>query len=173
VRESLSKKENVALWEVFQYVSILLTKLRQRELNQYDITLRTSGVLKTIIKFGEETTLLNIARELGLETHSIAAQIGRMEKEGLVEKTKDRKKRNLMHVRITDKGYEKLNNIREGKSIDSVMSVLTDEEQQQFWEILIKLRKHSIIELSELDNQFNPLRGLPVNLKDYVLFEND
>jgi MarR family transcriptional regulator for hemolysin len=108
-----------------------------------------------------------MARELGLEVHSMAAQISRMEKEGLVEKSKDRKKRNLMHIRITDKGNEKLDIIHEGKSIDSVMSVLTDEEQQKFWEILVKIRNQSIIELGKIDYD-SALKGLPVNLKDYT-----
>jgi len=108
------------------------------------------------MRLGEEATLSNIAEQLTLEIHSISAQLTRMEKEGLIEKTKDRKKKNLMHVRITDKGYESFIHGMKREKLNSIMSALTDEEKHSLWMIIAKIREKSMAELGKESKNLYP-----------------
>jgi len=115
-------------------------------------------VLNTIIEFGEAITISDIAKQLGLEAHSMSAQLKRMEKERLIEKFKKRGKKNLINIRITDKGYEILDKDKASgkKTINSIMSVLTDEEKHRLWVIINKIREQAIIELSMMNYDIYP-----------------
>ncbi len=147
---------NVALWEIFQNTSVLMNKVRQRELNQFGITLSSLSVLNMIVELGAAVTLSNIARQMGLEVHTVSAQLNRMVKEGWIEKSKNRGKRNLMSIRITDKGYEILDKTAGRKMINSIMSVLTDEEKHRLWQITNKIREQCIIELGRMSYDIYP-----------------
>jgi hypothetical protein len=54
-----------------------------------------------------------------------------------------------MHVRITDKGHEYAIRGKEKKTIHSIMSVLTNEEKRDLWEIISKIRKKAMEELGK------------------------
>lgn len=145
------KEVNFALWQMVINTTHIMKRARQNELNNIGITVRTSAVLSTIIRLGNEATLSNIARQLVMEVHSISAQLSRMEKEGLIKKLKNPKKKNLISIKITDKGYELYQKGMERLSIHSVMSILNEEEQQNLWKITAKIRQQSMRELGRGD----------------------
>jgi DNA-binding MarR family transcriptional regulator len=147
---------NVTLWELYQNTSVLMVKVRQRELSQYGVTLSSLSALNTIVELGEAVTISNIARRIGLEIPSISAQLNRMQKEGLIEKSKNRGKRKLIKISITDKGYEILEKTSDRKAINSIMSALTDEEKHRLWAIIIKIREQSVSELGKMNYDISP-----------------
>ncbi len=151
-----TKAIDFALWQLIINTSHIMKRARQQELNQLGITVRTSAVLSTIIRLGDEATLSNIAGQLVMEVHSMSAQLSRMEKDGLIVKTKNPKKKNLLSIQITEKGYEIYQKGLDRQSIHSVMSVLTDEQRKHLWEIITSLRQQSMTELGKGDVLYPP-----------------
>ena len=67
-----------------------------------------------------------------------------MEKAGLVRKTKDLDKKNLVRVELTDKGYEAYYQSMGGESIPKKVSSLYDEYCEQLRSSLKKLRDEAL-----------------------------
>jgi len=145
-----------ALWQLVLRTSHVMRRARQRELNQFGITSRNSAVLSTIMRLREEATLSKIAQQLVLEVHSMSAQLTRMEKDGSIIKVKDRKRKNLMRIVVTNKGYESFIKGMEKITINSIMSKLTKEEQQNLWVIMAKIREQSMIDLGKENQNLYP-----------------
>ncbi len=72
-----------------------------------------------------------------------------MEKDGLIEKSKDPKRKNLMTVRITDKGYESFIRAMKRNKTNAIMSALTEKEKHNLWTTIAKIRKKSMAELGK------------------------
>ena len=70
-----------------------------------------------------------------------------MEKEGLVVKVDSKQHKGKMHIELTEKGYELQKQTRKIKSINHLFSVLSEEEKDQLWAILAKLRGRAIRKL--------------------------
>ena len=101
-------------------------------------------VLKTI---GEPATPTEISRWLLREKHTVSELLSRMEKQGLVSKTKDLKRKNLVRVTLTDKGEESLcHGMMEERAIRKIMSCLSNEEQDSLRGHLEKLRSKALEE---------------------------
>ena len=145
-----------ALWQLVARTTYIMGRARQRELNQFGMTSRNSAVLCTIMRLGNNATLSNIAQQLVLEVHSMSAQLKRMEKDGLIERISDHRKRNRMRIVVTDKGYELFIKGMERRTINSMMSVLTEEEQRNLWVIMAKLREQSMLELGKANQSLYP-----------------
>ena len=148
---------NSLLWQLLHRSYNAIAKLRKKELNQYQITLPQSAVLRVILRLEERATLPNIAKELFLEPNSVSEQLQRMEKDGLIKRTKDLNRNNLLQVEITQDGYNVYLTTLKQQSIDEVMSVLTEDEKSQLWLLLAKLREQSVSKLGIEDlNTFPP-----------------
>lgn len=117
--------------------SILLA--RQRELNQFHIPLRQYQVLNTIQDLGPKATLTKVAKRVEREVHVVSRQIARMEKDGLLSRTKITPKSNLLTLELTKKGIDIINIGRQRKSIDSIFSVLSEKERQQMEAIINRM----------------------------------
>ena len=132
------------LWELFNHAFRATTKVRKQELDQFGITLSQSALLRVALRLGKKATPTEIARQLFLETNSVSEQLRRMETDGLIKRTKDLHKKNLVRIEVTDKGYNLYRTSRKRKYIDSVMSVLNEEERTVFWALLVKLRAQAV-----------------------------
>ena len=119
-------------------------KIRQKELSRYGISMTSSAVLRSILRLGENATLKDISNDLFLERHSIREQLLRMEKDGLVELTKDKQRKNLVRMSVTDKGKELSRKANKPQSLKYIMSALTEEEQIEFWRLLSKIRERCL-----------------------------
>lgn len=155
-------KEKVAvdlrhgLWTLLLRTRKIMYKAREKEHHQHGISLGSSGVLLTILRLGEKATPSAISRDLFLEPHSVSELLKRMEKEGLIKRTKDSKRRNLVHVELTEKGYDAHLESSERESTNAIMSVLTYEEQLELWCLLAKLRASAIEYLGMEDRDLYP-----------------
>ena len=69
-----------------------------------------------------------------------------MEKQGLVKRTKDLDKKNMIRVELTEKGEEALRRSRELKSIHNILSCLSQEEHDNLRGYLEKLRNRALEE---------------------------
>ena len=86
------------LWWLIRHVRWAMHRARAKELQQYGINTEDASVLFAVNAIGEEATPAKISRFVMREAHSVSGQIARMEKRGLVTKTKDLGKRNWVRI---------------------------------------------------------------------------
>lgn len=130
---------NYYLWLLLGTTKRLMTKARQKELSRHHITTRRSYVLYIINYLGEKATLSQISKYSFREVHTIFGILSRMEKDGLIKKIRAMPKSRRIRFEITDKGFRAYDISRKRKAINTIMSVLSEEERQQLSSILDKL----------------------------------
>jgi len=140
--------EDYRLWVLLHQTTDAVLKARGKELGQSGISFIEAGVLVTLHTIGEKATPAEIARRLFREPHSVSGLLNRMEKRGLVRKTKDLDRKNLVRVSITEKGQQAYDKSIKGESICKIISSLSEDEQQQLRSYLEKLRNKAFKELS-------------------------
>ena len=130
---------NFDLWLLIGHVSHSIILVRQRELRQYGIPVRQYQVLCSIQDLGPKATLSDLAKQVEREVNVISRQAVRMEKDGLIKRTKSMPKSNLLKLELTKKGLDMIKIGKQSKSIDTIFSFLTREERQQMESILNKM----------------------------------
>ena len=128
------------IWTLIRNLSHLLGKVRDRELSQYGITVTQSGILYMIKALGERANPGNIARVLFREPTTVSNTLIRMEKEGLVKRVKDSRRRSQVRITLTEKGERAYQDSTRRESIKRVMSQLPEERCQQIESCLGDIR---------------------------------
>lgn len=141
------RNPNFKLWELLNLSSRAINKIRQQELDRYGTTLSQSAILRVALELGEKATPTEISRKLFLELNSVSEHLGRMETEGLIEKVKDLKRKNLIRIQVTKEGCELYRKTRNQKAIEYVMTILTEEEKTALRTILSKLQDRAVKKL--------------------------
>ena len=132
------------LWTLLAQTRDAMFKAKQKELNEYKISATASSALSVIQSIGNRAIPAEISRRLFREPHSISGLLNRMEKAGLVRKTKDLDKKNLVRVELTDKGYEAYYQSMGGESIPKIVSSLSDKDCEQLRSSLQTLRDEAL-----------------------------
>ena len=117
---------------------------QQKEMAQNHITPRQAYVLFVLANLGHTATLAELSKYTERGVSNISIQLTRMEKDGLVKKTRETPKSALLKFELTEKGsnLEKRCNIK--TSDKTIMSVLSEEERQQLISMMNKLRNKAI-----------------------------
>lgn len=113
--DSLSASQDYNLWVLLHQARDVIYKAKEKELRQYGLSPIKAAVLFVIKAIGDKATPAEIARWVFREPNSITELINRMAGKGLVRKTRDPDKKNLVRVTLTEKGQlrsllEKLRN---------------------------------------------------------------
>ncbi len=148
MKNLLSVDEDYNLWVLLHQTTDAALRARQKELDQSGISVIEVRVLVVIQAIGEKTTPSEISRRIFREPHSVSALLNRMEKRGLVRKTQDLHRKNLVRVSITEKGQQAYHKSTRRKSIHKIISSLSKEERQQLRSCLEKLRNKAFKELT-------------------------
>ncbi len=135
------------LWALLHQVSDIIFSARETELQQYGIPGMQAEVLFVIKAIGKDVTPAQISRTLFRRPHSVSGILSRMEKAGLIKKTKDLKRRNLVRVALTPKGEQAYKQALKRKSIQRIISALSESEQEQLRSLLEILRNRGLKEL--------------------------
>jgi DNA-binding MarR family transcriptional regulator len=143
MKNRLSVDGDYNLWVLLHQTTDAALRARQKELDQFDISVIEVGVLVVIQAIGEKATPSEISRRIFREPHSVSALLNRMEKKGLLTKTQDLDRKNMVRVSITEKGRQAYNKSTGRKSIHKIISALSEEERQQLRACLEKLRTKS------------------------------
>jgi DNA-binding MarR family transcriptional regulator len=161
-----SPDENYELSRLLLVTTDAVRKARQKELKQHSVHARRVALLLAIHTLGDEATPVAIGRWLLRERHSISELLSRAEKDGLVEKCSNDRRKNGVRVVLTPKGLEISRKSSERRSIHAVMSMLSEEESERLRSYLTKLRDFTL-ETTKLKATV-PL--LPVGDRDYESF---
>jgi len=139
--------QDFALWLLICKVSHDIILLRQRELDQYHIPERQVHVLRTIQRMGSKATLSAVAKQVERQDHVVSRQVMRMEKDGLINRIKNKPKSNVLQLEVTKKGLEMIKLADKSKSINAIFSTLSKQNRDQLEstlnQILIEVEKQS------------------------------
>jgi DNA-binding MarR family transcriptional regulator len=141
---------NYDLWWLLSQVKDAIEKAEMKILENYNLSPRDSKILFLIHELGDNVTILNLAQYCFRQTNSISEHLIRMEKAGLVERTKSDKGKRL-RVKLTDKGLNAYQLISsEQDLIYNIMSTLSGEEHKQLTVYLELLRDSALKEIGPI-----------------------
>jgi len=135
------------LWVLLHQTRDAIFRVRDKELAKYGISPAEAAALFVIQATGENVTPAEISRWMLREPHTVTGLLNRMEKKGLVSRSKDSERKNLVRIRLTENGKQAYNQSTERGSIDHAISALSGQEQQQLGSYLQKLRDRALEEL--------------------------
>jgi len=140
VTDTLLSDSAYRLWVLLSQVDNTIFKAREKELRQIGISPEQAAALFIIQVLDNKGTPAEISRWLLRRPHTVSGLLSRMEKKGLLRKTKDLKRGNLVRVSLTEKGQQVYNQSSQLKSVHDIMSSLSEERRQQLISYLLELR---------------------------------
>ncbi|MFC1905573.1 MarR family winged helix-turn-helix transcriptional regulator [Chloroflexota bacterium] len=140
-------------WLLLVQTRDVLFNARRKELDKYHISIGQASMLFAIVSFGEGVIPARLSPWVFRKPNTVSEIIKRMEKDGLVTTSKDLDKKNLVRVKLTNKGRQLYRLASKRESIHSIMSALSKEELQLLRSILKKLRNSATRELQTPDNK--------------------
>ena len=114
-------------------------KTRKNELQKYGISPRQAACLNAIQALGGRPTPAEIARYMIREHNTILVILDRMERDGLINKSKAPRKKNTYTISMTEKGMCAHNDSLSRESLHEIMSSLSHEESNLLKSCLEKL----------------------------------
>jgi len=117
------------LWRVLDHTRFMISRLREKELDQLGITPEMAHILDILCQGGGSATMNEIVQITVRRHHSISTQIARMAKQGLVKKIKSRTDQRGYKITITPKGRELFSRIPR-VSIQEAFSCLSEEDKK-------------------------------------------
>jgi DNA-binding MarR family transcriptional regulator len=145
---STPKIYDFGLWLLFSRTHNLLHKARTKEFEKYGIWGRCAAVVEFTSRWGNQATQATLVNETFFERHTISEQLTRMENNGFIKRVRDLNRKNAVRIEMTDKGRQLLQGARNHDSIISAFETLTEEEKQELWRILSKMRAKLIEDLN-------------------------
>lgn len=139
--------QDYELWLLLNQVRDVLLKAREKELRLHGVTATQAAALFIIEAIGNEATATEISRWLLREHHSVSGLLSRMEKEGLISRSKDFPIKSLARVTLTEKGRQAYYQSAKRASIRNTMCILSQEEHQQMSSLLKKVRNEGLKQL--------------------------
>ena len=145
MKESIFQEtKELKLWMLFTRTNYLIRKIRQRELDENGLRLHSSAVIASIAKRGKKATIATIQKETMLEAHTISEHLKRLEKQGLIRKIRSEYGRAIKRIELTGEGEKAMSVISKGDIVKSIISELTDEEQEQMGYFMDKLQSRAV-----------------------------
>jgi DNA-binding MarR family transcriptional regulator len=134
-------------WILLSRVYHMIAKLRRLELAKYNVQPVQAYILLILQSLGGETSPTELARYAYEDKSAISDILIRMEKQGLITKTKEVNGNSRVKVKMTTKGEESLRLSAEREYLRQVMSSLTPEKLEQLDSCLALIRDNAIGQL--------------------------
>ncbi|MCX6012541.1 MAG: MarR family transcriptional regulator [Chloroflexi bacterium] len=136
-----SPQEAYEIWLLLQRTTNEIRKARELELrSEVNITLTQAAALLAIKTAVFPLSPSELSRIMNRKPHTVHELLQRMEKEGLVIKTKSPNHKGRTIVKITKKGEEIHNQAKSTKLIATIISSLTPNKRKLFKSYLETLR---------------------------------
>ena len=153
---SLSVDQYYDLWNLLSEARDAIVRVRETEASQFSISAMQTHVLFYVQAIDGPVTPAQLSRYLFRESQSVSGILNRMEKQGLVKRVKDLDRKNQVRVVITDKGRQAYNQSTQRKSIQRIISSLSEEERLRLKSFLQTLKDRALRELVEVRQQPSP-----------------
>jgi len=135
------------LWALLSQASNALGRVADSELSQAGISMMQASVLVFVKNSKEPVIPAHISRWLFREPHTVSQLLMRMEKQGLVKRTKDLARKNMVRITLTEKGEKAYKHQTEMRAVSKILSTLSPEECNKLGSSLKKLRDEAVKEL--------------------------
>ena len=112
---------------------------RQKEVSPYHISPQQAYLLFILYSVGHKATLPELVRYTRKNINTLSAELTRMAKDGLVQKTHETPKSTILTIQLTAKGLEMYENTKKLKSDKAIMSALSEKERQCLISMLNKI----------------------------------
>ena len=139
-------KEYTLITQIMQVADIFI-KVRERGLLPQNLSATAAEILFLVDAIGEAVTPAKITRMLLREPHAISGILVRMEKHGLIKRTKNMDRKNQIRVTLTAKGEKALKQAMKLDGATHVLSNLTAAQQRELKASLTALKEAGIKEL--------------------------
>ena len=145
--KELAEMKDFITWVLLNQARNAVFKARDRELRQYGVSAGQACVLCAVEVIGNHATPSEISRYTIREPHTTSQVLSRMEKKGLVRRTNDLERKNMVRVALTKKGKQAYYQSTKLESVSKVLSCLSEEERHQLNAYLQRLRAAQLKEL--------------------------
>jgi DNA-binding MarR family transcriptional regulator len=135
------------LWAMVNQVYWAMIRVTENELRPTGITMIQAAVLFLVKNAKTPATPAQLSRWLFREPHTVSGLLNRMEKQGLIRKTKDLERKNLVRVTLTEKGEKAYQQQSEMRVIRKLLSSLSPKQRNNFMTSLRILRSRALDEL--------------------------
>ena len=142
----LDSDEFFVLWILIAQARDAVSKARHRDLERFKINKERRAILWSVQNDGGESTPVKIARQLFKELHSVSEMLKRMEKQGLVTRSKRSGKSSAI-VKLTQQGEEIFNQSRHNEVDKRIFSVLPKKRRERLASDLWAIRNQALREL--------------------------
>lgn len=132
------------LWVLLSRTTDAILKAREKELRQIGTAPMQAAILFIVHALRKNAIPAEISRWFIREPHSISTLISRMEKRGLLSKTNDLKRKNLVRVSLTKKGLQLASLSMKSEVLTGIFSSLSEDQQQQLTSILNTLMDKAV-----------------------------
>jgi MarR family transcriptional regulator, organic hydroperoxide resistance regulator len=147
--------EDQDLWMLLTHARYAIYRSREKELFRLGISPEQAGILFVVQALGNNPTPSDISRFIIRQPHTVSSLIERMTAKGLVKKTHDPERKNLVRVSLTEKG-QRIYDLSTGRrSIHRILSVLSGDERARLRELLVKMQARARLEIG-LDREKYP-----------------
>jgi len=119
------------LWALLHQTRHVIHEALKKEMEPLGVSPRQVAALLIIEAIEKPTTPSRISYWLMRDRASVSVLLDRMERKGLINKSRDLGNKNLIAVTLTDKGKRVYNRILNSEMIHDMFSALSDEQHQQ------------------------------------------
>ena len=141
---NVATSRDYELWVLLHQACDAMNKARENELRQVGLSGVQAAVLFIVKAMKVPATPGEISRWLFREPHTVSGLLDRMEKQGLVRKVKDLKRKTLVRVVITERGEEAYRRSTEMKVIHKMLSCLPPKERDNLKAYVKTLRNKAL-----------------------------
>jgi DNA-binding MarR family transcriptional regulator len=127
------------LWLLIARAHYRVKQARTIELRQYDLSPEQAGVLYYVNYSKNNAKPSDIARWMMREPQTITSNINRMVKKGLIKKTHDSVRKNIIRLSLTEKGKKAYEESIKREAFHRILSALTEEKRLILREALTDL----------------------------------
>lgn len=142
-----SGNEFYDLWVLLARTRDALQCARQQELRQYGLSWEQLATLFAIQSSGNGATIADISRAIFRQPHSVSEMVIRLEKQGLVKKSRSLPRKNQVCVTLTEKGYQAWLKSSREKTTARVLSSLSKAKRERLQAYLTVLLNASLEEI--------------------------
>jgi len=148
MKRTSSANKDFKLVVALHHTTNAIVRVREKELSQYGLTYMHAAALFTIHAIGGKgATPAEISRWLFREPHSVSGLLNRMEKAGLITKSKDMDRKNLVRVAMTEKGQQAYSQVIKREYLHDIMSTLSNEDRKALMGYLRIIKNRALKEL--------------------------
>jgi DNA-binding MarR family transcriptional regulator len=144
-----------ALLAMFRQTHDAILKIRQKELRKHGLTPEQLGALQAIRAIGNKATAAQLSKWLFRNPDTTTIMLRRLEKRGLIKKTPDINRKNIIRLSLTRTGEEILHNASQANTAYNLFNKLSVKKKKQLWVLLEKLRSQALAKLNMDENTYS------------------